>query len=476
MKAKNKYLPFILLFLAVFISRLPFLSAGFGVEEDSWGIALAAFHTKTTGIYEPSRFPGHPVQELIYSVLWGTGPFLFNLLCAFFSALAALFFALILRHLKFNHFFLAAFAFSFVPVIFISSTYTIDFMWSEAFILMSFYFLLKEKLVLTGILLGLAVGCRITSGVMLLPFMIVIWEQGALKENALRFFKLAASMGIIALLAFLPLMLQFGTSFFMYYDQFPYPPLTKVLYKMTIGVFGFIGMATLVLFTLVLFIRKGKSNSPGSFAQKPDRRIILACFSVLILYVISYFRLPQKSGYLIPAIPFVILLFGYYLSTLQFRILCFSLIASSFICSINLTDKLRGAAYSKAAFTFTVSGQQLFFDVLSGPIFSDYSKRKQKMRYTDEVIAKTVLLDKKTIIIAGWWYNEIMVTALGKANNQFVVFEPYIPENKMKKYLEEGYVITYLPEQNIYNDQMYEMNCTNDLAEPFEQINLLHLP
>src|ERR1035437_9401884 len=95
----KKYFPFITLFIIVFISRIPFLSAGYGIEEDSWGIALAAFHTNFSGIYEPSRFPGHPVQELIYSSLWGCGPIVFNGLCAFFSAIGVVFFALILKHL-----------------------------------------------------------------------------------------------------------------------------------------------------------------------------------------------------------------------------------------------------------------------------------------------------------------------------------------------------------------------------------------
>jgi hypothetical protein len=65
----RKYLPFITLFLIVLLSRIPFLYAGYGIEEDSWGIALAAFHTHLSGIYEPSRLPGHPVQELVYSAL-----------------------------------------------------------------------------------------------------------------------------------------------------------------------------------------------------------------------------------------------------------------------------------------------------------------------------------------------------------------------------------------------------------------------
>ncbi len=158
----KKHFPFIALFIIVFISRIPFLSTGYGVEEDSWGIALAAFHTKFSGIYEPSRFPGHPVQELIYSAFWGYGPILFNGLCAFFSAVGVVFLALILKHLQFKHFFIAALAFAFIPVYYISSTYTIDFVWTEAFVLISIYSLLKDKLIICGIFLGLALGCRIT--------------------------------------------------------------------------------------------------------------------------------------------------------------------------------------------------------------------------------------------------------------------------------------------------------------------------
>lgn len=477
---------FILLFLIVLVSRLPFLYAGYGVEEDSWGIALAAFHTKLTGIYEPSRFPGHPVQELIYSALWGAGPLVFNGLCALFSAIAAVYFAKILELLRFRFYFLASLALAFVPVFYISSTYTIDFVWSEAFVLMSFYYLLKRNFIPVGIFLGLAVGCRITCGVMLLPYMIILWQQNNFRQNVIRFFKIAIPMGVVVLLAFLPIILQFGTTFFMYYDQFPYPPLTKVLYKMTLGVFGAIGLWAIVWMVFTIFVKR-KWKQPGSlFEGNINKRIVFCSFLLIGLYIISYFRLPQKSGYMLPVIPFVILLFGYYLDARNFKILCAAFLLSSFLCSINLTDKLRGAAYSPMAVTFRVSGQELFFDVLSGPVFSDYSKRKQKMNYTEEVIAKAATIQSKTVIIAGWWYNEIMVTEINRSqdnlllnpllplsahafftHNPNVRFEAYIDEATMNTCRESGYRIYYLPEQNIYNDQMYKMRITDGLAQPF---------
>jgi hypothetical protein len=466
-ETRFNYIPFLALFLLVFVSRLPFLSAGYGVEEDSWGIALAAFHTKFSGIYEPSRFPGHPVQELIYSSLWGKGPVVFNGLSAFFSAIAAVYFAGILQHLNFRHYFIAGLAFAFVPVIYISSTYTIDFMWSEAFVLMSFYSLLRNRLILCGLLLGLAVGCRITCGVMIIPFLIILWENNDLKKNFLSLLKICVPMGIVVFFVFLPLILQFGTSFFMYYDQFPYPSISKVFYKMSFGVFGFVGCISIFVFIVIAWLNHKRSIYGNLFIDGLPKRILFVSVLIIVLYIISYFRLPQKSGYMLPIVPFVIIIFAYYLNSVQFRILCGALMISSFIFSINLTDKLRGAEYSSAAVSFVVSGQEIFFDPLTGPICSDYSKRLQKIKYTSEVINKSSELKNKTVIISGWWYNEIMVTMIGSKPDPDIVFEPYIPERKMKEYTDQGYEIVYLPEQNIYNDLMYQMDITNAVAKPF---------
>ncbi len=447
---------------------MPFLSAGYGIEEDSWGIVLAAFHTKLTRIYEPSRLPGHPVQELIYSALWGTGPRVFNGLCALFSSIGTVFFALILKHLNFKHFFIAALAFAFIPVYYISSTYTIDFVWTQTFILISLYCLLKNRFIICGIFLGLAIGCRITSGATLLPFMIIIWQGNNLKQNVITLVKIALPMALVAIVSFIPVISQFGLSFFMYYDQFPYPPFPKVMYKMIIGVFGFIGTIAITIAALLGFLNRKKKTFGESFENGLNKKIIVACITIIALYTISYFRLPQKSGYMIPILPFLILLFGYYLNGKYFKGLCYALILSSFVCSINLTDKLRGSAYSEYAVLFNIAGQEIFFDPLSGPVFSDYSKRKQKMNYTETVIQTTDNVKQKTIIIAGWWYNEIMVESIEKNRNNFVIFESYIDSVKMSNYMADGYQITYLPEQDKYNDLMFQMNITNNISKEFK--------
>ena len=111
-----------------------------------------------------------------------------NLVSAVFTTLASLFFALSLKILRFKSVFLAAFTFAFVPVIFIHSTTTIDYMIALGFIMAGMYYMLKEQLIVAGILIGLAIGSRITSGAILLPFAIanifvtgmVMWWMGKL--------------------------------------------------------------------------------------------------------------------------------------------------------------------------------------------------------------------------------------------------------------------------------------------------------
>ena len=332
--------------------------------------------------------------------------------------------------------------------------------------LTSFYFILKDRFILCGIFLGLAIGCRITMGAMLLPFILVMWD----KRDVKNILKVIVPMSVTVFLVFLPLITTFGSAFFMYYDQFPYPPLTKVLYKMSIGVFGLTGTIILLLSLFIYLFRK-RWLAGKLFKESLRKGVLGASMLVIILFIISYFRLPQKSGYMITIIPFVIILAGYFLNGKWFITLCLSLILSSFIFSVNLTDKLRGAEYSRFALKFKVSGQEIFFDPLSGPIFSDYSKRKQKMRYTCSVMEGAKQVNKKTVVIAGWWYNELNVR-MHEAGLEFpdVLFVSYIDLAAMERYIAEGYEIKYLPEQGLYNDLMFGMNATEKLAEEYTAV------
>src|SRR4030095_15348587 len=92
-----------LLFVVAFVvllTRIPFLFAGYGSEEDAWGLILTARDINLAGIYEVSRFPGHPVQEYLLSCIWQLPNWFLNFLTALVSSAGVLFYMLTLKKLK----------------------------------------------------------------------------------------------------------------------------------------------------------------------------------------------------------------------------------------------------------------------------------------------------------------------------------------------------------------------------------------
>jgi predicted membrane-bound dolichyl-phosphate-mannose-protein mannosyltransferase len=116
--------------------------------------------------------PGHPVNEFIYSIFWGNGPWLFNFFSALCSVICFVLFYCSAKKLEIKNALLASLALVFTPVVYINSTCTIDYLWALMFALAAFYFLIGQRLFWAGLLLGLAVGCRINSAILYLPFLL----------------------------------------------------------------------------------------------------------------------------------------------------------------------------------------------------------------------------------------------------------------------------------------------------------------
>jgi hypothetical protein len=142
-------------------------------------------------------------------------------------------------------------------------------------------------------------------------------------------------------------------------------------------------------------------------------------------------------------------------------------VIAPFLFSINLTDNLRGSESTPLAMTFKVSGQEIFLDPLSGPIFSERSKRINKMKYCEEVISIAEKMDYRFAAISGWWYNEIQTHYLQTRNHLNSRFRFYEECHFLDSARKNNSEIFYLPEQNLYNDQMFNQHCTDSLAKPF---------
>ena len=438
--------------MAIFLSRLPFLSQGYGLDGDSWSVAITARNIAETGSYEVSRFPGYPVQEFISSLFYNGTAWRLNLLTAIFSTIGVLFFALTLKAWKFKYEFLASAALAFVPIIYINSTTTIDYVWALSFLLISLYCVARYNPLLAGIFLGIAIGCRITSGAMLIPFSIMILQTGERKANIIRLVKLILSTLIVGGLLFYPVYAKYGNQFFMYYEL-PYPSIAKVLYKFFIETWGLVGLLALFISVIVFFLPSPVAARRYLFPRSINEKYVVAWLVAIDLYIIAFLRLPMESGYLIPIIPFVILIFGKYLYSKAFAFLAVMLILSSFFFNISPVEREDAATASAISFTFNQGEEKLSVDVLDGPIMSYESRRANGMKFTADLLQSFDTLRRKSLLVCGRWYNQLYLER--HDSTQFdVQIRDYIKQDSLLYFIGKGYDIYYLPKQDYYNKLM----------------------
>jgi hypothetical protein len=458
-------LKYFLFFLAVLISRLPFLSDGYGLDGDSWAVALAAKNLHDTGVYEASRLPGYPVQEMLSAVLINGGATALNALVALISAMGILFFALSLKALRFRRPLLAAAALAAVPVIYIHSTTTIDYNIALGFLLASFYFVVTEKPLLAGLLTGLAIGTRVTSGAMMLPYIIILIGNGGLLVNLRRILRYAVPALLIGLLCFLPVILRYGWGFLTYYPV-PYPSIAKILYKFTFEVWGVVGLFAIVLAVAALFLPNRITAKRFLFPRSVNERYVIAWLIAIDLYVIAFLRLPMESGYLAPVVPFVILIFGKYLFEPAFRLLCILLILSPFIGSIGPVERLDAARPSALSYRFQAGGETLVLDALRGPIVAYKSRRQEGMRFTREILNSVDSVSRPSVLVSGRWYNQLVVQE-GDTTCGNMVFASYLDEPMLLYYIGKNYTVYYLPRQDYYNQVMRNVDLNLFGALPY---------
>jgi hypothetical protein len=325
-----------LLCAVVLLTRLPFTGAGYGAHADNWRIALAARHISESGIYEASRFPGYPIQEYVCSWVWKTGPLGLNLLDALFCTCAALFFAFICLEYGVADWWLAALALAFVPVLYVNSVSSKDFPWALGFLLAAWWCAMRKKPVWTGLLLGLAMGCRITSGAAALPIALILID-GAENRAAIRRVLVTGLLAAgIVIAAFLPVYTRYGTTFLNFYAEHGFPSRLQIASRMTLevwGLFGVIGLGIALLAGLALIVRRAVGSAVRPAVSHPElsSRHLLAWAGMLVIYAIAFCCLPDEAAYLIPAIPFTLLLAWRLAPRWAFRACCALVIVSPFV-------------------------------------------------------------------------------------------------------------------------------------------------
>lgn len=430
--------------LLVLLSRLPFISIGFGSDADAWRVANIAHLIADSGKYVLSRFPGFPFQEITYSFIYngfGFNPLIFNGLTVLFSVAAVILFYLCLRILEIKQAFLISLTFAFVPVVYIASCGTLDAMWAACFIMAGFYAVLKKRFLLGGVFLGFAIGCRISSGLMLIPLSFLMTDKDRFK-NIIKF-NLAALLTGLAL--FIPVIDAYGLSFLRTYDS-GYLPIILVLYNIIFGVWGVLGTIALAIILLLNF-KHIKQFFKEKMYLNTSNGIFLVSLITVGLYLLLFFVHPHLSRYLVPAIPFFLIAFYYLLGKRSYVVLCVLLIVSSFILNFDkyyeLTDT---TGRSASLIEFSIGKNNVFIDPVKGPIFYENSRRENNLAVTARILEFGQSVKEKSVVIIGWWMPLILVeqernTELKNPNIEYVY---YPDENLMKEWQAKNIKVYYI--------------------------------
>ena len=285
--------PALALAVAFALSRLPLLGGGYGADTDAYRVVLTARYLWAHGEYLPSRLPGFPLHELVVALLvWG-GPLLTNAVTALVALVGVLVFARLVRELNVPSPGLVVFGFAFTPLLVVNSVTTLDYHWALTAMLGAYLAAVRGRPALAGLLLGVAIGFRITAGAFLLPLVVLLGWRGRWRDAAL----LAATALVVALVAFLPVAIPYRFRFLDFADSRVSPDgVIRVVGQWALGAGG----ALAVLAALALSWR--------SVAALPARAVrdphVVVWLLTVALYAVAFVRLPVDAGYLLPIYPF----------------------------------------------------------------------------------------------------------------------------------------------------------------------------
>jgi hypothetical protein len=391
--------------VVVFLTRLPLLDAGYGSDPDAWRMTTAAREMARTGIYTPSRLPGYPLPEFTYTALGGgqAGPLIQNGLTALIGAAGVAFFYLALVALGSSHPLLAAGALAFTPAVYIQSATSMDYIWALGFMLAALFFAVERKPLTSGLLLGAAIGCRLTSAGMLLPLALLLIGSGEKKKRALRIAGFAVATLVVGGAFYIPAFLRFGTGFLT--SAPAAPSLLNILRKAGPEAWGVIGLAAIVLTLIVALAMR----TAGKLKQDTHRQDGALHFSAWIIglatYAVAFVFMPHEAAYLIPAVPFVILLLEPLAGKKLFAAACLALIVSPFVLGIYTAEQTRqfGELWNPGpSVGFSLGGKQAFVS-LEGPVLLDRRLRIAAIDYSRATIAACKDLQRDTQVIVGYW-------------------------------------------------------------------------
>jgi hypothetical protein len=294
----------IALLAGVAIVYLPFIFMGPGSDADSFRVLNSGATLIWHHLYIPSRPPGCFPYEALTGILYAFGGTVAtNLATVAMSIVLLASFLQVCEHFEVPHRLLLGVTMAIHPIYFASSTSTIDFIWALGCVFIGLNLLLKPRYLAAAVMLGLAVGIRLSSMLLVAP--LLIWEL-AKKPRDLRTWLTAILATAIGIACYVPAFSHAGNSisFLTYYvgDWSMAEYVGRFIYK-NIYFWGL--PAAVFIAAISSALVRGLSRADRKYSG-------LIIFSVMIVVAFEalFLKLPVQRAYLLPILPFALILFA----------------------------------------------------------------------------------------------------------------------------------------------------------------------
>jgi hypothetical protein len=287
--------------LVVAVVTLPILWMGYGTDIDVHNV-LRVIPDLRDGHYEPSRTPGVPVVETIAAILDPVGGhLLINLATAVAAGFMVVGIARLVREWGHANGDLVALAFFASPVTIIAATSLADFVWALVFFVWGALAHLRNRSLLAGALFALSIGCRLSTGFLLVAFLVADGWDPAARRRCLRTAAVTLPLGV---LLYIPSWLAYDRTFRFLETSDGYKGfannLGRFLYKNYAN-------AGVVLIVVVLVAVPALIAALRHWGNDPMLRFAVLMFGVSELL---FFQLPWKGAHLLPALLALLLWIG----------------------------------------------------------------------------------------------------------------------------------------------------------------------
>jgi hypothetical protein len=333
----TKFPAVVYLAIIFFISRAPFIVLGFSAfttptDQDVLAVVNSAYLLRYDHTYVVSRFPGYPFYEIVNALFIGGGWIATNVATMAVSFIDVMIFAKILNIFKIKNKAVLVLTFAFMPIVWINSVITMDYMWALMFILLASYLVFSDKYSMAGVAIGLAIGNRFTSVFMIIP--IVLWALSK-KANGRKILIFILTSAGTAVLLFLPVIYKYKAGFLAGSGFLYTTPIRKTmsmasgsmalaLNNMVMELFGIAALAVLIFFVIFTFKSKPYHNH--------ERKSLLRfCWLTMFIFISLYFIFPYKVAYLIPIVPWGLIALNEKLKRKFTIIICILLLLNSVI-------------------------------------------------------------------------------------------------------------------------------------------------